>query len=138
MEIYPTFFSYFYITDAPNVSVTPSTIVVNESDAIVLTCEVFAIPIPNIIWSNSSSPQDDLVAPTDLGNIVISFDHSPHPSGFLFTVSNLSISSVLKVHEANYSCLASNGIENLLGTPENGSVSVVVQGNIDEIFYSVV
>ena len=116
---------FLLIPDAPDVSVSPLSIVANESDSIVLVCQVSALPVPNIVWLNSSSDVS-LSAPTESGSVTVTLNQSP--SDIPVIVSNLSISGILKIHEANYTCVASNGIENLLGTPENAIVPVIVQG----------
>ena len=115
-------------TDPPDVRVIPLSIVANESDTVVLVCKVFALPTPDIVWLNSSSEDTMINAPTESGNIVVTLNQFPNSSGIPLTVSNLSISGILKVHEANYTCVASNDIENLLSTPENATVPVIVQG----------
>ena len=63
--------------------------------------------------------------------VIISYGSSPHPSGIPFNISNLTILSVTKQFESNYSCIASNGVPNLVGTLENGSISLTVQGQFN-------
>ena len=116
---------FLLFPDAPDVSVSPLSVVSNESDSIVLVCQVSGLPVPNIVWLNSSSDVS-LSAPTESGSVTVTLNQSP--SDIPVIVSNLSISGILKIHEANYTCVANNGIENLLGTPENATVPVIVQG----------
>ena len=37
------------------------------------------------------------------------------------------------IHEANYTCAAVNGIDNFIGTPENATTELLVQGNTNII-----
>lgn len=115
--------------DAPNVSVSPSNIVANESDSIMLLCEVSSLPIPTVVWLNSSSPDNQITTSNDEGDVTLTQIQLPtNTSSIPVTISTLSITNVLKSHEANYTCVATNGIDNLLGTPENGTIPVSVQG----------
>ena len=113
------------LLDPPDVTVTPATIVVNETDQVTFLCEVFGIPPPDIIWINDFN--DELTDSINNG-MVISYSSTPHPSGILLTISNLTILNVTKEVESNYTCIASNEIINLIGTPENETVSIFVQG----------
>ena len=53
-----------------------------------------------------------------------------------FNESNLQIqTSILTIsvtnrtlHEANYTCMAVNGVENFIGTPEKPNTELIVQG----------
>ena len=86
-----------------------------------------SLPSPNIIWLNSSSDEAIVIDNT----IVVTEQVLSNPSGIPVTaVSNLTITTILKTHEANYTCIANNDVENLLGTPEDGTIPVIVQGTI--------
>ena len=41
--------------------------------------------------------------------------------------------SMRNIHEANYTCAAVNGIDNFIGTPENATTELLVQGNTNII-----
>ena len=41
--------------------------------------------------------------------------------------------SIRNIHEANYTCAAVNGIDNFIGTPENATTELLVQGNTNII-----
>ena len=113
------------LLDPPDVTVTPASIVVNETDQVTFLCKVFGIPPPVIIWINDSDVQQT----NSINNgILISYSDSPHPSGIPFNISNLTILSAAKQHESNYTCIASNGVTNLIGTTNNSTISLVVQG----------
>ena len=118
--------SYVYIIVPPSVAVSPINKTVNETDSVVFECEVFAIPQATINWLNITSNQD-VANDTDSG-VYITSRNVPHPSGVPVLVSSLSISSVVKEHKGSYMCIAVNNVTNLIGTLENGIVSLTVQG----------
>ena len=114
-----------YHTDPPDVSVSPSNLTVNETDSLTFYCQVFAIPVPDLFWINETSQMMVLSSPE---GVMVTIGTLPHPSGFPITTSNLSIVNVQKQHESNYTCVAINNVTNLLNTPENGTISLTVQG----------
>ena len=108
--------------------VSPINKTVNETDSAVFECKVFAIPQATINWLNTTSNQN-VTNDTDSGVYITSRD-VPHPSGVPVLVSSLRISSAIKEHEGSYSCIAVNNVDNLIGTLENGTVSLTVQGTV--------
>ena len=90
-------------------------------------CTVFAIPTPIIHWINDKSSYLPLSVDSNL-NVTITNSTKDHPSRFPFYISNLTISSVTKQHEGNYTCLAINNVTNLINTHENQTASLTVQG----------
>ena len=119
-------------SDPPNVTLTPMNITVNESDSVTFMCETFGVPGPQIFWYNSSSPGDVGDSSTALqaqpGVLSITSGNRSHFSGFPIITSNLTIVSVLKHDETNYTCVAVNNVTNLIGTPESAASSLTVQG----------
>ena len=108
-------------------------ITVNESDSVSFVCESFGVPAPQLLWFNTSSPDgvvgDSSAALQELPGVVdITSGNRSHFSGFPITTSTLTIARVLKHDETNYTCVAVNNVTNLLGTPENASSSLTVQG----------
>ena len=87
---------------------------------------MFAIPQATINWLNITS--DQYVANDTDSGVYITYRNVSHPSGVPVLVSSLSISSAIKEHEGNYTCIAVNNVRNLIGTRENGTVSLTVQG----------
>ncbi len=97
------------------------TLIVNHTDSVVLTCTAFGIPLPNVTWiitvEGVSTVINGLEEPTideSVGNNVIT--------------SLLMFDNITKVDEATYTCVAQNDIRNVLNTPYNASVGVIVQG----------
>ena len=109
------------LSDAPNVTVSPTpSLTVNVTDTAILTCLVFAVPLPNITWikeeemSTIEGDEEGLfINETDSGN---------------FRTSVLYFTNVSKFDQSYYTCMASNGIQNVLNTPTDGSIALVVQG----------
>lgn len=112
------------ILDPPNVTVFPSSgeLSVNVTFPALLTCSVFAIPFPNIIWiKNNTNP----LASTE--RIVITEIDSPSTN---VRTSILNITSSVLSDESSYTCIASNNITNIIKSPENGTIDLVIQGII--------
>ena len=120
--------------DPPNVTVLPvNNITVNETDSTSFICMVFGIPPPNIQWS-VINVNDDLLfitASNDSYNITVTT--TPHQTfaGAHVVLSNLSLPMIDKRQEGHYTCSASNGVTNLIGTPESDSISLTVQGTVN-------
>lgn len=104
----------------------------NESDSVSFVCESFGVPAPQLLWYNTSSAGvvgDSSAALQELPGVVeITSGTRSHFSGFPIITSTLTIVRVLKHDETNYTCVAVNNVLNLLGTPENASSSLTVQG----------
>ena len=105
----------------------------NESDLVSFVCESFGVPGPQLLWYNTSSLAgvigDSSAALLELPGVVdITSGTRSHFSGFPIITSTLTIVRVLKHDETNYTCVAVNNVTNLLGTPENASSSLTVQG----------
>ena len=113
-------------------TLAPENIIVNESDPVVFLCESFGVPAPQLLWFNASSPgvvgdSSAALQPRD-GVVMISNGSRAHFSGFPITTSTLTIVGALKQDETNYTCVAVNNVTNLLGTPENATSYLIVQG----------
>ena len=97
------------------------TLIVNVTDSVVLTCTAFGIPLPNVTWIKTidgvSADIDRLYEPT--------IDKSVNNN---VVTSLLMFDNITKVDEATYTCFAQNDIRNVLNTPNNASVGVIVQG----------
>lgn len=122
--------------DAPNVlvPVSPSpTLTVNVTDTFTINCTVFGIPLPNITWTTSAFNQDmDPLDSTNEGITIVQSD-----DGNIRT-SLLTFSNVSKMAEGEYVCSGQNFIENVLNTPLNGSLRLIIQGiqfEHHELFY---
>ena len=85
------------------------------------TCRAFGIPIPNIIWIKNS---DRTELNNTMGSITIVTTILP-PSSI---ASTLTFHTTSKTDESAYTCVGSNGVVNNIGTPENDTVDLFVQG----------
>ena len=104
-------------------SVLPSSLVVNQTDTLTFTCEVFGIPTPDIEWSRASSPSDFFTNITDVITITK-------------TIMGYNITSTFTIHSAErtdmdmYICTGINNITNVINFTESVSVPLFVQGII--------
>lgn len=106
-------------------AVTNTIIKVNEGLPVSFSCESFGIPTPKIRWiaDNNSVFLNDFVNISS--NIFI------NDSGNEVRRSSISIVNSTKEFELNYTCIANNSVENLIGVQQNMSVVLFVQGMHD-------
>ena len=122
-------------SDPPNVDVSPTSFVVNQTQRATFTCMVFGIPIPELTWYNTSDLSVEYLPPemADVTQHVF-----VNGSGLDIIVSVLQFNRSLRTDQTTYTCVAINNIPNLLGTPEMGSATFYVQGflifNLHHIF----
>lgn len=111
------------LIDPPNVSLTPSTeLTVNVTFQATLICFVFAIPLPEITWIRD---YDQTVVKNEPGRVAISQDDGIHNR-----TSTLFFTNTLKSDESTYTCIAINNITNVINTPENATVNLIIQGTV--------
>ena len=110
-------------TDPPNATLTPELIIINSTSipSVSFTCEVFSIPLSTIVWTKGST---NTVLRQD-GKITI----QQSATGNL-TTSVLTLSSPMDPDESNYTCSATNNVQNVLDTPEQATGTLYVQGSI--------
>lgn len=112
--------------DASDVSVSPGpTLTLNVSDTVTINCSVFGIPLPNVTWTTTA------VQYQHLGQLDSSYDGVSiveSDNGNVRT-SLLTLNSTSKMAEGVYTCSGQNFIQNVLNTPLNRTVQLIVQGN---------
>lgn len=115
----------FISADPPSVAVSPLSFVVNQTQFINFTCVVFGIPMPQLTWYDSS----DLTNPFNETNDTYIVERTyVNETGLTLTESVLVFSRALYTDMSSYTCVAVNHIDNFLGTPEKGTVTLHVQG----------
>ena len=99
----------------------PTKVVVNQTQTASFTCEAFGIPVPNITWIRNSdgSPLSNATGITTITTSALS------PT-YIFSI--LTFLNATKTDESSYTCVGSNGVRNLIGTPENDTIELAVQG----------
>ena len=108
------------LADPPLVMVTPSSVIVNQTSTVTLTCQVFGIPTPNVTWTRSSTnvplatSSTLAITSTTTGNNV---------------TSTLIITQITRSDMDAYICSGSNGRNNFINSPEEDSSQVQVQGD---------
>ena len=100
---------------------TPSSVIVNQTGTVTLTCRVFGIPTPTVTWTKSSTN----IPLTTSGTLTI----STTTNGNNIT-STLTITQITRSDMDTYNCSGSNGRINIINSPEEDSSLVQVQGNI--------
>ena len=106
--------------DPPNVVATVSEVVVNQTQSATLSCEAFGIPIPSISWIDDST--GSLVAESaGITTITTSTQSST-------LLSVLTFLNTTRENQSTYTCVGSNGVDNVINTPENDTVALFVQG----------
>ncbi len=122
---------FFFFLDPPSLSVIPVSKTVNQTDVVPLTCTVFALPRPEITWTDNRG--DIVINPLE-GVISItenSLDANTYSSVLTFL-------SIVKANESNYTCTAVNNVTNAIGAIDRTSSSLIVQGTsvaLQEEFY---
>jgi len=105
-------------TDPSNISAVMSQVVTNETEDADLVCEAFGIPTPNVTWRDGSG---SIIEPGGRLTISNSLNQS-------VVVSTLAISRVQESNEMIYTCLAENGVTNLVGAQDTATVELIIRG----------
>ena len=101
---------------------TPSKLTENVTFSATVTCTVFAIPLPSITWIKVV----DGTVVTDEGSDGRVFINQTDNGDTRTSV--LHFNSTVKPDESNYTCVAVNNITNVISTPENDTVNLIIQG----------
>ena len=102
------------------VTVTPVSLILNQTATATFTCDIFGIPTPTFIWTRDSDS-------TPLVNISGIREITDVTDGNNITTT-LTIVSTERTDMGGYICSAMNGIENLIESPESDTVELFVQG----------
>ena len=127
----PRFYQFFSFLDPPNVTaLEPLVLVVNHTQMAKFACQGFGNPYPQIQWvkvSNDSALSDGFLS-NEIEDDDINITEMTVDS---FTrVSNLIFLSARRSDQSQYACVGSNGITNLIDSPENDIVTLIVQGKV--------
>ena len=109
-------------SDPPNVMARdPTEVIVNQTQSASFSCEAFGIPLTTIVWINDSSGSN---VTNSTGAITITTTVLPP----ITLLSVLTFLNTTRPDQSSYTCVGSNGVSNLIGTPENATVFLFVQG----------
>ena len=99
----------------------PFIVLVNYSQIANFTCQAFGIPIPRLRWVKEA----DGNAPVNITNSMNITERNIAP----FTVESvLTFYNTTKIDESLYRCEGSNGVTNVIGSPEEANVTLLVDG----------
>ena len=84
-------------------------------------CEAFGIPLPAISWIKLSNRSTLAANKDDIEIAQMTIDSYTH-------VSNLTFLNTTRTDQSEYTCVGSNGITNVIGSPENDTINLLVQG----------
>ena len=103
-------------------------LIVNHTQTAEFACEAFGIPVPNITWIKVSDGSMLSTAMNDIDIAEVIMDS--------FTrVSNLTFLNTTRTDQSEYTCVGSNDITNVISTPENDTVNLLVQGELLIVIY---
>ena len=111
-----------FLSDPPNVTtLEPLELIVNHTQSATFVCEAYGIPIPAITWVKVVNETVVIEASgvIDITEEIVRVNTRESVLTFLDTV---------KTDESIYRCEGENGITNVIGSPENDTVSLLVQG----------
>ncbi len=119
--------NYCLLSSDPPSTNAVAMVTVNQTDPASFNCFSFGIPPPTISWYSSHAPDTPIVTSEV---ITVEYSNYVNDSSLQIQTSMLSISQTSRsLHEANYTCVATNGVENFIGTSEQAITELIVQGD---------
>ena len=119
-----TCLSFLLHLDPSNVSaIGPVELIVNHTQMAKFACETFGIPVPNITWVKVSDGSDLYTSTNHIQITEVIMNSFTH-------VSNLTFLNTTRTDQSEYTCVGSNGIMNVIGSPESDTVRLLVQGEL--------
>lgn len=108
------------LSDPPSLSISPIAETVNQTDQVSITCIVFAIPPPEITWTDDRDGTD-ITSQEEVIEITEIDVENTHTSVLTFL-------SIVKANESNYTCSAVNNVTNIINSIDMATSSLTVQG----------
>ena len=116
-------------SDPPNVTtIEPKEVIINQTQEASFTCQAYGIPTPNITWVKMTDglTVENITSITEISESII-------PPTTLQSI--LTFVSGMKSNESVYVCQGSNGVTNVIGSPEEDNVTLLVQGILYTLQY---
>ena len=114
-------------SDPPNVTtIEPREVIINQTQEASFTCQAYGIPTPNITWVKMTDglTVENITSITEISESIL-------PPTTLQSI--LTFVSGMKSNESVYVCQGSNGVTNVIGSPEEDNVTLLVQGILQYI-----
>ena len=108
-------------TEPPKVTAEPVKLAVKPTQKAQFACEAFGIPLPEIKWIKVSN---NAVLSTSMDGIEI----TEMIMDSFTLVSTLHFLSTTISDQSEYTCVGSNNVTNIIGSPENDTVNLLVLG----------
>lgn len=115
-----TYYLFLSLSDPPSLSISPTAETVNQTDQVSITCTVFAIPPPEITWTDDRDGTD-ITSQEEVIEITETDVDNTHTSVLTFL-------SIVKANESNYTCTAVNNVTNIINSVNVATSSLTVQG----------
>lgn len=103
----------------------------NQSNATSFNCTVFGIPTPSVSWFRIYQDTRTIIPPAGSGPVISTVINGYNVSSVLLFNNSLA------TDEGNYACVASNGVVNVIGTPETAGLTLYVQGAYNYVYVHV-
>ena len=111
------------LSDPPNVTaLEPIELIVNHTQMVEFSCQVSGIPLPNVTWIKMLNDDTFVLDTTQF----IKIDQKVNNSHML--ISTLTFLNTTRDDQSSYTCVGNNSIKNVISSPENDTVNLLVQG----------
>ena len=125
-------YSYNFLLppEPANIVVAPMNTVANISYDAVFTCEAFGVPTPTISWNLPDGPVVSATSGSGIGMLYprITAETSTSESSAYRVISRLSIDNTEPGDAGTYTCVAVNGVEDLIGAAGSVTATLTIQG----------
>ena len=122
--------SFAFPPEPANIVVAPTNTVVIVSFNAVFNCEAFGVPAPTISWNLPDGTAVSATSGSGIGMFYprISAETSTSELSAYRVISRLSVKNTVQGDAGTYTCVATNGVQNLIGATGSATATLTVQG----------